>query len=70
MDIQLYLTILLLVIEVIAFAWLILDNVKSKKKQDQIISLEKQILKLEQSIMESEEKILQEISNVSQTLSK
>ncbi len=64
MDAQLYLTIILLIIEVIAFAWLILDNVKSKKNQDQIIQLERQILQLEESIMASESKILDEISDL------
>ena len=61
---QLYLTIILLVIEIIAFAWLILDNVKSKRKQEQIIKLEEQILKLEESIMNSENKILEEIRDL------
>ena len=68
MDAQLYLTIILLVIEVVAFAWLILDNIKSKKNQDQIIKLEKQILQLEKSIMESETKILDEISDLVRVL--
>tara|TARA_B100000902_G_scaffold208681_1_gene198646 strand:+ start:990 stop:1211 length:222 start_codon:yes stop_codon:yes gene_type:complete len=68
MDTQLYLTIILLVIEVVAFAWLILDNIKSKRNQDQIIRLEKQILQLEESIMNSETKILDEISDMSKVL--
>ena len=38
---QIILTVLLLIIEVVAFAWLIIDIQKSKKKQDQIIQLEK-----------------------------
>ena len=37
MDLQLLLTILLIFIELIAFAWLIIDMRKSKKKQDKII---------------------------------
>ena len=37
-DLQIFLTVLLIVIELIAFAWLIIDIRKSKKKQDQIIS--------------------------------
>ena len=39
---QLYLTILLLLIEIVAFAWLIIDVQKSKKKQDKIIELDNQ----------------------------
>ena len=46
-DLQIFLTVLLIVIELIAFAWLIIDIRKSKKKQDQIISLENQILDVE-----------------------
>ena len=50
-NIQLYLTIILLFIEVIAFAWLILDNIKSKIKQEEIIKLEYEIIKLERQIL-------------------
>ena len=57
---QITLTIILLVIEVIAFAWLIIDIQKSKKKQDKIIELEHQILSVEDSIIELD---FQEVSN-------
>jgi|TARA_Y100001970_G_scaffold270571_1_gene364627 predicted subunit of tRNA(5-methylaminomethyl-2-thiouridylate) methyltransferase len=67
-DLQLYLTILLLVIELVAFAWLIIDIQKSKKKQDKIIELEHQILQLEKSIMEAEVNILKEIEEVKHKL--
>ena len=60
-DLQITLTILLLIIEVIAFAWLIIDIQKSKKNQHKIIELEHQILKLEGSIMDLERKIMQKI---------
>ena len=77
MDIQLLLTILLIFIELIAFAWLIIDIRKSKKKQDKIIELEHQILqvehqilKLESSILETEHKIVDEIRKVNTTLNK
>ena len=40
-NLQITLTILLLIIEVAAFAWLIIDIQKSKKKQDKIIELER-----------------------------
>ena len=58
---QITLTILLLVIEVAAFAWLIIDIQKSKKKQDKIIELEHQILQVENSIIELERKIITKI---------
>ena len=58
---QITLTIVLLIIEVVAFAWLIIDIQKSKKKQDKIIELEHQILKVENSIMELEKTIVEKI---------
>ena len=60
-DLQIFLTVLLVVIELIAFAWLINDIRKSKKKQDQIIALENQILDVEKKIMGLEEKIIEKI---------
>ena len=63
---QLYLTILLLVIEIVAFAWIIIDVQKSKKKQDKIIELENQILQLEESIMDLEKSIIDEIKSISE----
>ena len=62
---QLYLTILLLLIEIVAFAWLIIDVQKSKKKQDKIIELENQILQLEESIIDLERNIIDEINDMS-----
>ena len=77
MDLQLLLTILLIFIELIAFAWLIIDIQKSKRKQDKIIELEHQILqvehqilKLESSILETEHNIVDEIRKVNRTLNK
>ena len=64
MNTQICLTILLLVIEIIAFAWLIKDLNNSKKKQNKIIELEKQILKLEGSILEQENNIINEIKEL------
>ena len=60
-NLQIKLTVLLLVIEVIAFAWLIIDIQKSKKNQNKIIELEHQILKVEGSIMELEKTIVEKI---------
>ena len=77
MDLQLLLTIILIFIEIIAFAWLIIDIQKSKKKQDKIIELEHQILKvehqilnLESNILETEGNIIKEIKKLNQALSK
>ena len=77
MDLQLLLTILLIFIELIAFAWLIIDIQKSKKKHDKIIELEHQILQvehqilnLETNILETETNIIDEVKKVNKTLSK
>ncbi|MGB1932586.1 MAG: hypothetical protein ACPHL8_06005 [Flavobacteriales bacterium] len=70
MDTQLILTLILLVIELIAFAWLINDLNKSKKKQDKIIELENQILNLEGSILEQEQNIIFEIKELKGILKK
>ena len=70
MDTQLTLTLVLLVIELVAFAWLINDMNKSKKKQNKIIELEKQILQLEESIMDQEKNIIDEIKEVKSILEK
>ena len=77
MDLQLLLTILLIFIELIAFAWLIIDIQKSKRKQDKIIELEHQILQvehqilnLESSILDTENKIINEIKDVNKNISK
>ena len=61
---QIILTILLLIIEVVAFAWLIIDIQKSKKKQDKIIELEHQILQVEHSIIELERNIISKIDEL------
>ena len=61
---QIILTIVLLIIEVAAFAWLIIDIQKSKKKQDKIIALEHQILQVENSIIELEQNIISKIDEL------
>jgi len=60
-NLQIILTIILLIIEVVAFAWLIIDIQKSKKNQNKIIELEHQILQVEDSIMELEKTIVKKI---------
>ena len=70
MDTQISLTILLLIIELVAFGWLIRDLNQSKKKQNKIIELENQILKLETSILEQEENIIREIKDLKMIIKK
>lgn len=65
---QLILTITLIVIELVAFAWLIIDIRKSKKKQEIILELEKQILNMEESIMDLEHNIMKKIKEIKQIL--
>lgn len=63
-NLQIILTILLLIIEIAAFAWLIIDMQKSKKRQNKIIELEHQILKVESSIMDLEKVIVKKIDKL------
>ena len=60
-NLQIILTVVLLFIEVVAFAWLIIDIQKSKKNQSKIIELEHQILNVENSIMDLEKVIVDKI---------
>ena len=69
LDTHILLTIVLLIIEIAAFAWLIIDMNKSKKKQNKIIELEHQILQLEESIMEQEKNIITEIKDLKEIVS-
>ena len=65
---QIILTIVLLFVELVAFAWLIIDIQKSKKKQDVILELERQILKMEESIIDLEKNIILEIRDIKEVL--
>ena len=67
---QIILTVILLIVELVAFAWLILDIQKSKKKQDKILDLERQILEMEKSIMEIENNIIVEIADLKELVKK
>ena len=69
-NLQITLTIALLIIEVVAFAWLIIDIQKSKRNQNKIIELEEQILKVEESIMGLEESIMNKIDELIKLQSK
>lgn len=63
-NLQIILTVVLLIIEVVAFAWLIVDIQKAKKNQDKIIELEHQILQVENSIIELEKVIVKKIDKL------
>ena len=65
-NLQIILTVVLLIIEVVAFAWLIIDIQKSKKNQNKIIELEYQILQVENSIIELEKVIVDKIDKLIQ----
>jgi len=67
---QITFTIILLIVELAAFAWLIIDIQKSKKKQDKILDLERQILEMEKSIMEIENNIILEIADLKELVRK
>ena len=67
---QITLTIVLIIIELVAFAWLIIDIQKSKKKQDKILDLERQILEMEKSIMDIENNIILEIADLKELVKK
>ena len=67
---QIILTIVLLIVELVAFAWLIIDIQKSKKKQNKILDLERQILEMEKSIMEIENNIITEIVDLKELVRK
>ncbi|MDG2058842.1 MAG: hypothetical protein P8J34_01640 [Flavobacteriales bacterium] len=67
---QIILTIILLIVELAAFAWIIIDIQKSKKKQDKILDLERQILEMEKSIMEIENNIILEIADLKELVIK
>jgi len=59
--IQTTLLILLFIIEVVAFAWLIMEAKASREQREQILTVEKQILNLEKTIIDMERKILKKV---------
>ena len=61
MDLQLFLTIILILIELVAFAWLILEAKTSRKQRETILEVEKQILKLERVIISMEKTIIKKL---------
>ena len=59
------LLILLFLIEVIAFAWLIIEAKKSREQRAQILAVENQILQLEKTIISMEETIIKKVDKLS-----
>ena len=55
------LLISLFVIEIVAFAWLILEAKSSRKQRQTILEVEQQILKLERVIMSMEKTIIKKL---------
>ena len=64
--IQLILLIFLTVIEVFAFAWLIVNIKKAAQQQTQILEVENQILKLEKTILSMDKRIVKKIDKINQ----
>ena len=55
------LLISLFVIEIVAFAWLILEAKSSRRQRQTILEVEQQILKLERVIMSMEKTIIKKL---------
>ena len=58
------LLIALLVVEIVAFGWLIIEAKISRKQRETILEVEKQILNLEKTIIAMERTIIEEVSNI------
>jgi cell division protein FtsL len=58
------LLIVLLVVEIVAFGWLIIEAKISRKQRETILEVEKQILNLEKTIIAMERTIIQKVSNI------
>ena len=58
------LLIVLLVVEIVAFGWLIIEAKISRKQRETILEVEKQILNLEKTIIAMERTIIKKVSNI------
>ena len=58
------LLIVLLVVEIVAFGWLIIEAKISRKQRETILEVKKQILNLEKTIIAMERTIIQKVSNI------
>jgi len=58
------LLIFLVVIEIVAFGWLILEAKISRKQRETILEVEKQILNLEKTIISMEKTIIKKVNKI------
>ena len=58
------LLIVLLVVEIVAFGWLIIEAKISRKQRETILEVEKQILNLEKTILSMEGTIIEQVGNI------
>ena len=58
------LLIVLLVVEIIAFGWLIIEAKISRKQRETILEVEKQILNLEKTIITMERTIIEQLGDI------
>ena len=58
------LLIVLLVVEIVAFGWLIIEAKISRKQRETILEVEKQILNLEKTIISMERTIIEKVNNI------
>jgi hypothetical protein len=58
------LLISLFVIEIVAFAWLILEAKASREQRNTILEVEKQILQMHKTIISMERTIIKKVNNI------
>ena len=64
------LLISLFILEIIAFAWLILEAKSSRKQRETILEVEKQILNLEKTIISMEKTLIKKVNKINEGLIK
>ena len=64
------LLISLFVVEIIAFAWLIIEAKHSRKQRETILDVEKQILSLEKTIISMERTLIKKVNKISKFTTK
>ena len=67
---QTILLIALFILEVLAFAWLILEAKSSRKQRETILEVEKQILNLEKTIILMEKTLIKKVNKITEELIK
>lgn len=68
--IQTTLLTLLFIIEVVAFAWLIMEAKASREQREQILAVEKQILNLEKTIISMERTLIKKVNKINEEIIK